>query len=175
MTSIVLLLILATPTATEVGTSRTFGFGLQAGSPTGVTMKSFFTPEFAFDLGAGWGGMYRRGRCWDRHEHEWYYCGGWDRHNFTLHTDFLWELPITSRVHWHVGPGVRLVMWDDEYYDERGSRRNSHVFVRVPIGLDMNWRSVELFFEVAPNILPVPLDVGIDAVVGVRFYPQLSQ
>ena len=58
------LYLLASPArATEVGTSRTFGLGVQIGDSTGVVAKAFLGSNTAFDFGLGFGGWEGRGRC----------------------------------------------------------------------------------------------------------------
>jgi hypothetical protein len=181
LTGLVFVLLLAAPaSATEIGSYRSFGLGLQLGSPTGFTGKAFLDRASAIDFGLGWRGYgWHHDQCWDDKHHYTYDCGyGWNRHNWTVHLDYLWENPITqgsTRLDWHIGLGGRLIFWEDGwYYDHYGEHHDVGAIIRMPLGLDLTFQRpsfLELFFEIAPGLLVIPdVDLDIDADIGIRFY-----
>ena len=165
-----LLLFLASPArATEVGTSRPFGVGVQIGEPTAIVGKAFIGRGNAIDLGIGFAGLGWRGRCRDDDRH-WHDCH--NRHEyFSVHADWLWEETIRAqpfRLDWHVGFGGRFINW----YEWEGGA--SALLARVPVGLDFAFNRpswLEAFIEIAPGLLVVPgLDLWIDIGLGARAY-----
>jgi hypothetical protein len=164
-----LLLLVSPAHATEVGTSRSFGLGLQVGEPTAIVGKAFLGRGNAIDFGIGFWGLGWRGRCRGPEDH-WHDCH--NRHDyFSVHADWLWEETIRQqpfRLDWHVGIGGRYANW---YEWEDGA---SAVLARVPLGLDFAFNRpswLEAFIEIAPGLLVVPgLDLWIDVGLGVRAY-----
>jgi hypothetical protein len=165
-----LLLLLASPgRATEVGTSRTFGLGLQIGEPTALVGKAFLGRSAALDFGLGFWGWGWRGRCQDP-DGRWHDCR--NRHDyFTVHADFLWEESIREqpfRLDWHAGVGGRFIDW--YAWDYGGTA----FLVRVPLGLDFAFRRpswLEAYIEIAPGLLVVPgIDLWFDVGLGARAY-----
>ncbi len=172
--SLALLLagVLAMPAkawATEVGTVRPFGLGLQLFEPTAVVGKLFLDPHNALDFGVGFWGY---GRCYNADGP--YYC---DRTNqfFSLHFDYLHEQMIVQssavKLDWHVGGGGRMVF--HSYVDSNGTR-DVALFARVPIGLDLTFRVpswLEAYLEVGPGLWVFPpLAFDIDIGLGARAY-----
>jgi hypothetical protein len=155
--------------ATEVGTSRTFGLGVQLFEPTALIGKLFLDRNDALDFGVGFWGY---GRCYDNNGNL-YACNNGNQY-FSLHFDYLYEEPIVEtvvRLDWHVGAGGRMAF--NGYYNRDG-RHDAALFARVPIGLDLSFRRprwLEAYLEIAPGlwILP-PLAFDIDVGLGVRAY-----
>ena len=173
---ILLTLILAgvaaspnTAMATEVGTSRNFGLGVQLLEPTAIIGKVFLDRNNALDFGLGFWGY---GRCYNTNGDP-YYCNA-NRHDFSLHFDYLYEEPIVDsvvRLDWHAGAGGRLILWG---YTYNNSNHGAVVLARVPIGLDLSFRRprwLEVYLEIAPALVIVPpLDFWLDIGLGARAY-----
>jgi hypothetical protein len=171
-----LILFLATPArATEVGTSRTFGLGVQIGEPTGIVGKVFLGGSTAFDFGVGFLGYGWEGRCQAPDGH-WYNCHGHDayvrdRGYISAHADFLWEESFMAnpfRLDWHAGVGARFIAWNDWAYQATA------LLARVPLGLDFAFRRpawLEAYIEVAPGLMLIPaVDLWFDIGIGARAY-----
>ena len=158
-----------TAQATEVGTSRTFGLGVQLFDPTALIGKVFLDRTDAIDFGVGFWGY---GRCYNGNGP--YYCGN-ARHDFSLHFDYLYEEPIVTnsaiRLDWHAGAGGRLIFWG---YSYNNSDHGVALLARVPLGLDLTFRRphwLEIYLELAPALVVIPpLGFDIDVGLGVRAY-----
>ena len=164
-----LLLLVSPAQATEVGTSRVFGMGVQIGEPTGIVGKAFLGGGNALDFGIGFAGWGWRGRC-EGPDGRWHDCYN-RREYFSVHLDYLWEESFfvqPFRLDWHAGVGGRFVDWYDWDYHATA------FLARVPLGLDFAFRRpswLEAFIEVAPGLMLVPgLDFWIDVGVGARAY-----
>lgn len=146
--------------ATEVGSSRPFGLGIQLGAPTGITGKVYLggrrnAIDFAF------GGAYV-----DR-----YWWGGvWAQASYHWHiTELTSGNGVT--IPFRVGVGGFL---STAYYDWgwRGGY-DAVIGARVPVGLDFDLEEVPLQFyvEVAVDVTVLPpLGVGVDGGIGGRYY-----
>lgn len=121
--------------------NKTFGAGLELGSPSGLTGKYFLSDSNALDFGLGY--IY----------HSYYY--GDD--GIHLYLDYLWhpaslvsaeafELPF------FIGVGGRY--WDFDYCDGRGciNYGGSAIGVRIPLGIAFDFNTVPL--DIALNIVP---------------------
>ena len=155
--------------ATEVGTSRTFGLGIQLLEPTAIIGKLFLDRNNALDFGVGFWGY---GRCYNNNGP--YACNAVNQF-FSVHFDYLYEEPIvdtTVRLDWHVGAGGRMV-FGDYYYNSNG-RHDVAVFARVPVGLDLTFRRphwLEAYLEIAPGLwIYPPLAFDVDVGLGARAY-----
>ena len=155
--------------ATEVGTARTFGLGVQLFDPTAIIGKLFLDRYDALDFGFGFWGY---GTCY-RGNGSTYYCGN-SATNFSLHVDYLFEQPIVEskvRLDWHVGVGGRAIFWG--YADNNGDH-GATLLARVPLGLDLTFRRpewLEVYLEIAPALVVAPpLGFTIDVGLGVRAY-----
>jgi hypothetical protein len=156
--------------ATEVGTSRTFGLGIQLFEPTAVIGKLFLDRNNALDFGFGFWGY---GRCYDSNGNP-YVCNDY-YDAYSLHFDYLYEEPIVDsvvRLDWHVGVGGRMA-FGGYYYDSHG-RHDFALFARVPVGLDLAFRRprwLETYLEIGPGLwLYPPLHFDIDVGLGARAY-----
>ncbi|HEY5284898.1 MAG TPA: DUF3996 domain-containing protein [Polyangia bacterium] len=155
--------------ATEVGTSRKFGLGVQLFEPTAIIGKLFLDRNDAVDFGVGFWGY---GRCYDNNGYA-YACNN-DNQYFSIHADYLYEEGIVDsvvRLDWHAGAGGRIAF--DSYVNDNG-RHDAAFFARVPLGLDLAFkrpRWLETYLEIAPGlwIFP-PLKFDIDVGLGVRAY-----
>ena len=175
LTPFVLVALLALPAqATEVGTSRTFGGGVQIGEPTGIVGKFFLGRGNAVDFGLGFAGYGVSGRC-RAPDGRWYDCydnRGYVRHGYiSFHADYLWEesfLTQPFRLDWHAGVGGRFINWYDWTYNATG------LIARVPLGLDFAFRRptwLEAYVEVAPGLMVIPaFDLWFDVGIGARAY-----
>lgn len=163
MTSL-LTLALGTAGATEIGSSRSFGLGLQLGAPTALTGKVYLggrTNALDFALGT-------------YYDNYGYYYDG-----FYAQCSYHWHLvELTSgggvAIPFRVGVGGFLGTFAYGWYDRRGYFGGDIVVgARVPIGLDFDLERapVQFYVELAPEvtILP-PLAIGWDAGIGVRYY-----
>lgn len=155
--------------ATEVGTARTFGLGVQLLDPTALIGKTFLDRYDAVDFGIGFWGY---GSCY-RSNGETYYCRD-SAANFSVHADYLFEEPIVERelrLDWHVGVGGRAIFWG---YANDNADRGTTLLARVPLGLDLTFHRpewLEVYLEVAPALVVVPpLGFTIDVGLGVRAY-----
>jgi hypothetical protein len=154
--------------ATEVGTSRTFGLGVQLFEPTAFIGKAFLDRNDALDFGVGFWGY---GRCVDANGN-FYYCNNSSRF-FSFHVDYLYEENIVDsvvRLDWHAGAGGRFAFWNHADYVDR----TAGLFARVPLGLDLSFRRprwLEVYLEIAPGLWVYPsLDFDIDVGLGARAY-----
>jgi hypothetical protein len=154
--------------ATEVGTARTFGLGVQLFEPTALIGKLFLDRNDALDFGVGFWGY---GRCYNNNGP--YTCYNGNQY-FSIHFDYLYEESIVDtavRLDWHVGAGGRMAF--DSYYNGDG-RHDAALFARVPIGLDLGFRRprwLEVYLEVAPGLwIYPPLAFDIDVGLGARAY-----
>jgi hypothetical protein len=158
----VLLGLVRSAHATEVGHGRDFGIGVAIGSPTSVVGKVFIGGGNAIDFGLGfwtygWG-------CNDRG-----YCDGRSLDVVTVSADYLWQDSVVAgskaNLDWHIGVGGRVWAGSGE----------AAIAARMPLGLDLTFRKpsfLEVFVEIAPAVYVVPnlVDVDIEAFLGVRFY-----
>lgn len=164
---IVPILILGTIVFTSVPAhaqgpkSKSFGFGLMLGEPSGLTAKLWLNKEnsLVFDLGASYFGSPR------------------------IQVDYLWHFDTFSSpiLKLYAGPGVSLgfdgpsSLWrkskdDDWYYRDN----EMGLGVRVVAGLNIIPKNspLEIFAEIGENIGIMPgFGAGFDAAVGLRFYP----
>jgi hypothetical protein len=155
--------------ATEVGSSRPFGLGIQLFEPTAFIGKLFLDRNDALDFGVGFWGY---GRCYD-HDGP-YYCDHANSY-FSLHFDYLYEETIVQsgpvKLDWHAGAGGRMVF---NSYVSDNRTRDVAIFGRVPLGLDLTFRRpswLEVYLEVAPGLWVFPpLAFDIDVGLGVRAY-----
>lgn len=125
--------------------NHNFGLGLMLGEPTGVTIKSWFNRQSAFDVGAAWSLS-------ERNE------------AVHLHADYLrhnW-FSDTENLAFYYGVGGRVIF-----------SNNATAGIRVPLGLNYVFDSApfDLFVEAVP-ILDLSPDVEFagNGAVGIRYY-----
>jgi hypothetical protein len=155
--------------ATEVGRGRNFGIGFAIGSPTSIVAKYFVSRENALDFGLG---FWHFGRgCRGPDDNRICRNGGFER--LTLNMDYLWQDVIVAgsgaELDWHIGAGGRVWLFDDDYWGE-----DFALAARMPVGLEVTFPRpsfLEVFLELAPALYIVPpIDLNIEAFLGVRFY-----
>jgi hypothetical protein len=165
---IAVLAMSSSASATEVGRGRNFGIGVAFGSPTSIVAKYFVGGGNAFDFGLG---FWRYGwrRCYRFEDDR--FCDD-DRDAFdliSLNADYLWQDSIVhgtgANLDWHIGAGARVWLGEGDFA----------AAARMPVGLDLTFRKpsfLEVFLEIAPAlyIVPDPLDLDLEAHLGVRFY-----
>ncbi len=164
MTMLALMAMSATTAeATEIGSSRQFGLGIQLGSPTALTGKLYMGGrQNALDFALG--------TFYDNY-------GPYD--SLWVHVSYHWHLvELTSgggvAIPFRIGVGGFLNTFDYDYWDNDYYLDNDlAVGVRVPFGLDFDLESapVQFYIELAPEItiLP-PLYILGDGGIGVRYY-----
>jgi len=142
----VALLALAAPDAEAQArggafeSDKTFGLGIMLGAPTGLTGKVWAGGQLAIDFGVG---TYVN-RNYDDDLH--------------AHVDVLWHPAVVAStasfdVPFYVGVGARVLEYDYYYYDDDYYYDGyTHVGVRVPFGLSMDFRRapIDVFAEVVP-------------------------
>jgi hypothetical protein len=144
----------AAPAAAQSQEGRGFGLGLIIGSPTGLSLKGFLSPEHAIDGAVGFGLI-----------------GGDD---LRVHADLLWQFRIQSwssaALDLHVGVGPEL-----GFHGHRDPHGDDHlnIGVRGPIGLSLMFTPApfEVFLEIAAGLWIVERpDFHLDAAIGGRYY-----
>jgi hypothetical protein len=155
--------------ATEVGTSRSIGLGVQLFDPTALIGKVFLDRNDALDFGFGFWGY---GTCYDANGHP-YYCNN-SANYYSIHFDYLYEENIVDqvvRLDWHAGAGGRTIFWG---YDNNTANHYTAILARAPIGLDLTFKRphwLEVYLEIAPAIQLAPnLDFKFDVGLGGRAY-----
>jgi hypothetical protein len=156
-----------TAQATEVGSSRTVGLGVQIIDPFAIIGKVFIGHGKAIDAGLGFAG-YGYVRC-RRPNDQSQYCGS---RFFSIHSDYLWEDVLVRegnlKLDWHIGAGGRII------FDNGSDRGYVDLIARMPLGLDFTFARpsfLEAFVEIAPGLVIVPpVWFDIDAALGVRLY-----
>jgi hypothetical protein len=151
--------------ATEVGYSRTFGLGVALGDPTGIVAKLWLSNTNALDFGFGF------------HHIGWRRCDRFDTNcdyayrDYSFNVDYLWQSNLVKgplQLDWHIGLGGRAYFVGDNRY-----AHDVNLAVRAPIGLDMMFRNpsfLELYFEIAPALYLLDLDLGLEGSLGARAY-----
>ena len=158
-----LALALGSPAhATEIGSSRPFGLGVQLGAPSGITGKVYLGGRRnAIDFLVG----------------AWYGDAFYD--TFYGHATYNWHFPELASgggvsIPWRVGVGG----WVASGYWGRWGRNDRFgdlwVGARVPIGLDfdLEMAPVQFYIEAAlqVSVIPRPLGMDLDAGIGARYY-----
>jgi hypothetical protein len=124
------------------------GVGVIVGEPTGISFKTWLTPETAFDLAAAWSFV--------------------DEDAFHVHGDFL----LHNNNAFPVDKGMALF-----YYGVGGrvkaERRDARVGIRIPLGAEYLFarQPIDLFLEVVPILDIAPAtDLTLNAGLGVRYF-----
>lgn len=125
----------------------TVGLGGQIGDPSGVTLKFYQRPGFAYDLLAAW----------DLDDF------------FFLNGHALYEKPIPdSPLRFFVGPGLVV-----GFQDSSGADDNDEVVVGVSgqFGLNFFVEQFEVFLQLTPRLHVLPATDGdVGGGVGLRYY-----
>ncbi|MEQ1503780.1 MAG: hypothetical protein ABMB14_16185 [Myxococcota bacterium] len=144
--------------ATEIGTNRPFGLGVQLGTPTGITGKVYLGGRknaIDFALGSPYAGNS-------------YFWGG-----FWAQAAYHWHVTeLTSgngvAIPFRVGVGAFVTTYAYGYW---GLRSDAIVGLRVPFGLDFDLEDapVQFWVEAALDVTYF-LGVGVDGGIGARYY-----
>jgi hypothetical protein len=149
--------------AESFSANKSFGLGLMLGAPTGLSGKYYLGADTALDFGVGFIGRYRYSNA------------------LHLHADFLWHPVVLAStppflLPLYFGVGGRLLQHDENRDRDYDYDNGTHVGVRAPIGIAMDFNRVPLdvFFELA-LVLDLIVDDGhgyfeLDGSVGVRYY-----
>ncbi len=155
-------LLLATHSQAQGGAGHPFGFGIVVGDPTGITGKYWFDAISALDFSLGY----------DSFPHYWDGVG--------IQVDYLYhayKFPVRApfRLLFYVGPGGKIVFWDDDWDHDHTHEHGVAVGARFPFGLTMVFAApFDVFLELAPGIMFNAPDhdvrFDLDIALGGRFY-----
>jgi len=143
----IIIVMLSTPAL--AADSRTFGIGVIAGEPTGITGKYMLNENNAIDGGVGWKTS--------------------GDSEFHIYADYLFHIQDLIKVKKgalpvYVGGGLRYVDRD---------KKDNKFGIRIPVGLEYLFENVSLgaFAELVPvlNLSP-DTDFDLEGGVGIRFY-----
>lgn len=134
--------------------SKGVGLGIIIGEPTGISLKSFLSPNTAFDAGFAWSFI--------------------DNGSFHIHGDFLVHdyslLRVSSgRMPVYYGIGGRIKLKNES----RGRSSDEKFGIRIPVGFAYEFPGdkVDMFLEVVPVLDVTPeTKVNFNAAVGARYY-----
>lgn len=156
LSSLVLVVCVASPSTAEARKGGPFGLGVELGDPSGLSFKYFLGGETAVDGHLGFS-----------LRHDW----------FRAHVDYLFHFPQRwGGGHWlpYVGIGGKLAVWDhhrgNDWYDDDDEFA---LGARVPLGIAWHPRNapIDVFGEVVPGLWILPgTDLDFDFSIGVRFY-----
>jgi hypothetical protein len=136
-------------TSVMAADERTFGLGVIAGEPTGITGKYMLNASHAIDGGAGWK---------TSGDNEFHIYGDYLFHFHHLIAVKQGELPF------YVGGGLRWV---------RRDKKDNKFGIRIPVGLEylFGGNSLGAFAELVPvlNLKP-DTDFDLEGGIGIRFY-----
>ena len=128
---------------------KTFGVGVIAGEPTGVTVKYMLDNKSAIDGGIGWE---------TSGDNEFHIYADYLYHMYDLIKVPQGKLPL------YFGGGIRFV--DREKKDDKFG-------VRLPVGIEYLFENVSLgaFFELVPVLNLTPdTDFDLEGGIGIRFF-----
>lgn len=141
------LFFLAATSAAAQSPAGSFGIGGQIGDPSGITIKLYQRPGFAYDLLAAW----------DLDDF------------FFLNGHALYEKPIPdSPLHYYLGPGILV-----GFEEEQGPGDEDEVVVGISgqFGLNFFVEQFEVFLQLTPRLHVIPdTDGDIGGGVGLRYY-----
>lgn len=152
-----------TASASQVATSKKFGIGGMLGSPTGLSMKYFFAKPHAIDIGLGF---------------QWFGHAALGIHvDYKFHIYLAKPEPFELPLYFGVGPKLFIWFHDHCHYYWGGKDHCREGFVgfgiRIPIGVAFHFNKVPLdvFLEIVPGVGFFPwFGMFVDGAVGVRYY-----
>lgn len=122
---------------------RSVGLGGQIGDPSGITLKVYQNPGFAYDFLAAW----------DTDDY------------FLINVHGLFERPLQDTpMHYFLGPGAFVVIRE---------RRDDEVSVGISGNFGINFfvERFEVFLQITPRLSVVPdTDGDVGGGVGLRYY-----
>ena len=143
--------------------NKTFGLGLELGTPSGLTGKYFLNESNALQFGVGWYNGYYR-----------------DYYGYHIYGDYLWHpvsLVSASAFELPLFIGVGLQFEDFEDRRNRVYDTATGFGIRIPVGLAFDFNNVplDIFFQLVPsfNFYSGYRDSSgfwIDASIGIRFW-----
>lgn len=147
----VLLLVAISPSGVKTASAQSpagpIGLGGQIGDPSGVTLKFYQRPGFAYDLLAAW----------DLDDF------------FFINFHGLYEKPIPdSPLRYYLGPGFVV-----GFREDRRSDRNDEVVIGISgqFGLNFFVEQFEVFLQLTPRLHVLPATEGdVGGGVGLRYY-----
>lgn len=144
------------PAPAEARKGGPLGLGIEAGDPSGLSLKYFLGEKTAVDAGLGFS-----------LNHNW----------FRAHVDYLFHFPQRwGGGDWrpYVGVGGRIAAWDrgrrDDWYDDDDEFA---LGARIPVGLAWHPDQVpiDVFAEVVPGLWVIPgTFFAADFAIGARFF-----
>jgi hypothetical protein len=143
----IIAVMLATPVWAADG--RTFGIGVIAGEPTGITGKYMLNESNAIDAGVGWK---------TRGDSEFHIYADYLFHLYDLIKVPKGSLPL------YFGGGLR---WVDR------ENKDNEFGIRIPVGLEYLFENVSLgaFAEVVPVLDLTPdTEFNLEGGIGIRYY-----
>ena len=144
---VIIVVLLATSALAADG--RTFGIGVIAGEPTGITGKYMLNETNAIDGGIGWE---------TSGDNEFHIYGDYLFHIYDLITVKKGSLPV------YFGGGLRYVDRD---------KKDNKFGIRIPVGVEYLFEGVALgaFAELVPVLNLTPdTDFDLEGGIGIRFY-----
>lgn len=144
--------------------NKTFGLGLELGTPSGLTGKYFLSDTNALQFGLGWyNGYYKN-------HYGVHIYGDYLWHPLSLLSEAAFELPL------FIGVGLQFNSFEDRrdrIYDE-----GTGFGIRVPVGIAFDFNNVplDIFLQVVPSInfysgyARESTGFWIDFSVGIRFW-----
>jgi len=162
LVAVVMLMNARSASASEVATSKKFGIGGMLGAPSGLSMKYYFSPKHALDVGVG--------------------VGFWGGAALYTHVDYKFHIMLTQAsafdLPFYFGVGAKLSLWFTDhphsYWGDNRARDGRLGFgVRVPVGIafNLNKLPLDIFVEVVPGVGLFPgIGAFVDGAVGVRYY-----
>jgi len=128
---------------------KTFGVGIIAGEPTGITIKYILDDKSAIDAGVGWE---------TSGDNEFHIYG-----DYLYHMNDLIKVPH-GKLPLYFGAGLRFI--DRE-------KKKDKFGIRIPVGIEYLFENVPLgaFFELVPilNLKP-DTEFDFEAGIGIRFF-----
>lgn len=137
--------LLGAPTAEAQNPASNIGIGGQIGDPSGVTMKLYQRPGFAYE-----------------------FLAAWDLDSFFfLNAHALYERPIPdSPLRYYVGPGLIIGLREDP-----GDGTDLVVGISGQVGVDFFVERFEVFLHLTPRLDVIPSTEGdIGGGIGLRYY-----
>jgi hypothetical protein len=146
---LIVVFVVLLATSALAADDRTFGIGVIAGEPTGITGKYMLNDNHAIDGGIGWK---------TSGDSEFHIYGDYLFHIYDLIKVKKGSLPV------YVGGGLRYVDRD---------KKDNKFGIRIPVGIEYLFEDVALgaFAELVPVLNLTPdTDFDLEGGIGIRFY-----